>query len=439
MGNTEPGTGSGDRHRGGARRWWGGLAGWSVLASCTPAAGPEAQPAPVDGTATAHDPAVLGHHDVRFEALPAPFATPSADNGPRVVARPEGAWLHVPPGFHVAPYAEGDFTMPRKLAVAPNGDVFVADSEAGTIFVLRGIDAGGRARQRSTFATGLMQPYGLAFAPGWLYVGDTNAVVRLPYNDGDLRCARAPEQVAPLPGRGYHEHWTRNLLFAKDFSKLYVSVGSSTNVEPEGEPERASILEMHADGSGRRIYASGTRNATGMTWRGGALWAVVQERDGLGDDLVPDYLARIEDGAFYGWPFAYSGPHEDPRRRGERPELVARSRAPDLLFQAHTAVMDVVFYDGTMFPPEWRGDAIVSLHGSWNRSQRVGYELVRVHFSGDRPAGGYDDFLTGWMTDPRSREVWGRPVGLAVLGDGSLLAVDDGASCVWRITYDARP
>jgi glucose/arabinose dehydrogenase len=356
------------------------------LAACTPGgAVPDPSPPGRDVDPPAGAPTALAHHDVRFESLPAPFATPSAENMPRVVARPQGARLNLPPGFAIAPYAEGDFVRPRKLAVAPNGDVFVADSEAGTIVVLRGVGSDGRARERSTFAGNLMQPYGLAFAPGWLYVGDTNAVVRFPYKDGDMRASTPPEGVAPLSGSGYHEHWTRNLLFTKDFTKLYVSVGSSTNDEAENDAERATVLEMRPDGGGRRVFASGTRNATGMAWKGGALWAVVQERDGLGDDLVPDYLAHLEGGGFYGWPWAYLGPHEDPGHRGAHPDLVARTRAPDVLFQAHVSVMDIVFYDGPMFPHDWHGDAIVSFHGSWNRSVRTGYQLARVRFSGDRP------------------------------------------------------
>jgi glucose/arabinose dehydrogenase len=381
------------------------------------------------------------HHVVRFQDLPPPYVTPSADNPPRVVPQPQNARLQLPPGFHIAPYAEGGFERPRWLAVAPQGDVFVSDAEAGTIVLLRGMDPGGRAQQRYTFAEGLKQPFGIAFAPGFVYVGDTNAVVRIPYEPGDTRARAAPQIVAPLPGTGYHEHWTRNLLFTKDFTKLYVSVGSSTNDDPEEDPERAAILEMSPDGTARRIYASGTRNPIGLAWRPATseLWAVVQERDGLGDDLVPDYLVHVADGGFYGWPFAYVGPHEDPQHRGQEPALVAKTREPDLLLQAHVATMDLVFYDGAMFPGDWRGDVIVSLHGSWNRSQRVGYELARVHMRGGRPEGGYDDFVTGWMLAPDSKDVWGRPAGLAVLGDGSLLVVDDGGATIWRVTFAGGP
>jgi glucose/arabinose dehydrogenase len=261
--------------------------------------------------------------------------------------------------------------------------------------------------------------------------------VRFAYQAGDVQAHGAPELVAPLPGTGYHEHWTRNLLFTKDFKKLYVSVGSTSNDDVEADPERASVLEMNPDGTGRRIFTRGTRNPIGMKWRPGTseLWAVVQERDGLGDDLVPDYLAHLSEGGFYGWPFAYAGPHEDPRHPGERPDLVAASREPELLLPAHVALMDLLFYDGSMFPSDWRGDLILSEHGSWNRSRRVGYQLVRVRMKDGHPVG-YDDFVTGWMLAPERKEVWGRPVGLAELPDGSLLVVDDGSKSIWRVTYD---
>jgi len=392
---------------------------------------------PADPPAGVPPAAPLEHHSVRFDDLPAPYATPSVFNPPHVVARPRGASLRLPPDFHIAPYAEGGFDLPRWVAVAPGGDAFVTDAHAGTVTVLRGVDARGRARERHTFATGLTQPFGIAFMPGYVYVGDVDEVVRFPYQPGDTQARGPAETIAPLPGGGYHEHWTRNLLFAKDFTKLYVSIGSSTNDDPERDPERAAVLEMDPDGRHRRIFASGTRNPIGMAWRPGTgeLWAVVQERDGMGDDLVPDYVTRLAPGAFYGWPYAYLGPHEDPTHGGERPDLVAETRAPDLLLQAHLAVMDLVFYDGPMFPADWRGDAILSLHGSWNRSRRVGYELARVHVDGGRPAGGYDDFVTGWMLAPDDARVWGRPVGLAVLGDGSLLVVDDGGRMVWRVTF----
>jgi glucose/arabinose dehydrogenase len=373
---------------------------------------------------------------VRLDDLPPPYATRSVSNAPHVVARPPGARLELPPGFRIDPYAEGGFKEPRWLAVAPNGDVFVSDSEAGEVIVLRGVDALGRAKQRSTFATGLRRPFGMAFAPGFLYVGDTDAVVRIAYRTGEMRASAPAVAVAPLPSDG---HWTRNLLFSRDMSKLYVAVGSSSNDDVESDAERGTILEMNPDGSGRRIYAGGTRNAIGMRLRPGTdeLWAVVQERDGMGDDLVPDFLLLVSEGGFYGWPYSYLGSHEDPRHRGERPDLVAKARTPDLLVQAHLALMDLVFVEGPMFPGAWLGDVIVSEHGSWNRSRRVGYGLARIRMLGGRPAGAYDDFVAGWMIRPESKEVWGRPAGLALAHDGALLIADDGGAMIWRITYTA--
>jgi glucose/arabinose dehydrogenase len=382
-------------------------------------------------------PPASAHPVIRFADLPPPYATPSVTNPPIVVPRPAKAQLRLPPGFRIAAFADDGFQRPRRLALAPNGDVFVSDSDAGAIAVLRGVSAAGQAAQRFVFATGLTQPFGIAFAPGFVYVGDTNAVVRFRYEPGDVEARAPPEVVAALPGTGYHEHWTRNLLFGEHFTKLYVSVGSTSNDEPEENPERAAVLEMNADGTARRIFASGTRNPIGMAWRPGTseLWAVVQERDGLGDDLVPDYLARVVEGGFYGWPFAYLGPHEDPRRRGERPDLVAKTREPDVLLPAHFALMDLVFCDGPMFPADWRGDVVLSAHGSWNRSKRVGYELLRVRMREGKPQGGYEDFVTGWALAPDLEEVWGRPVGLVILPDGSLLIADDGALAIWRVTF----
>ena len=375
---------------------------------------------------------MLQHHEVRTDRLPAPFATKSAGNPPIVVSRPAGASLHVPPGFTIAMYAE-KLEDPRNMVLAPNGDVFVAETAAGRISILRDANNDGVVDRRFTFATDLNEPFGLAFRGDSLYIGDTDAVVRVPYKAGQTAANATPQRLAPLPTGG---HSTRNVIFNRDASKMYVAVGSASNVRPE-EPIRAAILEYNPDGSGRRVFAGGLRNPVGLAWQPGtnALWTAVNERDGLGDDLVPDYITDVKDGAFYGWPYSYLGQHADPRLRGERTDLVQKAIVPSVLIQAHSAALGLTFYEGAMFPPEYRGRAIVALHGSWNRTQRTGYKVISVPFRDGNPAGGYDDLVTGWSTDPDSRNVWGRPVGVLVLRDGSLLIADDGAGVIWRLSY----
>lgn len=375
-----------------------------------------------------------GHYDIQPSQLPPPGATRSSSNPPRMVPQPANVKLNLPPGFQISTWAEGDLENPRRLALAPNGDVFLADSESGRILVFRDPRNAGKATERFVFAAGLQSPFGMAFHGGYLYVGQTNAVVRFRYRPGQTKAEGQPEKLADLPSGG---HWTRDVLFTPDGNKMLVSVGSASNDNPGEDPVRAAISEYNPDGSGHRLFATGTRNPIGLALYPGTnqLWAVVQERDGLGDDLPSDYLTHIQDGGFYGWPYAYIGPHLDPHNAHRRPDLVKKTITPDILFQAHSAPIDVVFYQGRMFPREYQGDAFVSFHGSWNRSRRTGYKIVRVHFQGGKPAGGYDDFVTGWMLSPDSREVWGRPAGLLVLKDGSLLIADDGANKIWRITY----
>ncbi|HEX5706349.1 MAG TPA: sorbosone dehydrogenase family protein [Pyrinomonadaceae bacterium] len=376
-------------------------------------------------------------YEIRPEDLPPPREEESATNPPRVVARPTGAPFQVPPGFRVELYSGEGFENPRWMAEAPNGDVFVADSQANRIQVLRDTNGDMRPDARVVFAENLNQPFGMAFRENHLYVANTDSVVRFAYKPGQTRAEGPPEKLADLPGKGYNQHWTRNVVFSPDGRKMYVTVGSETNVSVEPEPMRAAITEFNPDGTGKRIFASGLRNPVGLAFHPttGVMWTTVNERDRLGDDLVPDYLTSVRDGGFYGWPYSYIGKNVDPRRRGERPDLVAKSIVPDLLIQSHSAALGLVFYAGEMFPAEYRGDAFVALRGSWNRTRRTGYKIIRVPFREGRPAGHYEDFLTGFLPDDASRTVWGRPVGLLVLRDGSLLLSEDGNNTIWRITY----
>ncbi len=382
----------------------------------------------------------LAHHEITPATLPPPFSTSSSNNPPRIIPRPAATQLNLPPGFEISTFAEGGFEMPRWMALAPNGDVFLADSEAGAIIVLRDSHGHGAADMRFTFAKGLNQPFGMAFWHDYFYVANTDSVVRFRYKAGQTKAEDAPEKICDLPGKGYNQHWTRNVIFSSDGSKMYVTVGSKTNVDAEPDPMRATISEYNPDGTGHRFVTQGTRNPIGLAFNPttGKLWANVQERDGLGDDLPADYLIEVKAGGFYGWPFAYLGPHEDPRHQGERPDLVQKTIIPDVMFQAHSAILGLLFYDGKMFPKEYRGDAFVAMHGSWNRSKRTGYKIVRVRFKNGRPVGAYDDFVRGWMLAENSRNVWGRPVGLLILKDGSMLITDDGGNKVWRVTYKGR-
>ena len=386
-----------------------------ALAGCT---GDAAQPI---ATTTSG----LGHHEIRVDQLPAPFATKSAGNPPTISNRPSNAQLHLPPGFHIALYATG-IDDPRNMILAPNGDVIVAQSGANQISILRN-------GKQYAFTTQIPDPFGLAIQGEWLYVGAEEGIYRMPYHVGDTASRGGVQKLAPLPGGG---HSTRNIIFTPDGNQLFVSIGSESNVSQEAPP-RAAIMQYDANGKHGHTFAFGLRNPVGLAWNPATheLWTAVNERDGLGDDLVPDYITDVRPGAFYGWPYSYLGAHEDPRRRGERPDLVAHAVVPSLLIQSHSAPLGLTFYNGTMFPPAYRGRAFVALHGSWNRSQRTGYSVISVPFRNGKPSGGYDDFVTGWMTDPSSSRVWGRPVGLLVLADGSLLISDDGANVIWRVTY----
>ena len=365
--------------------------------------------------------------------LPAPFATPSADNGPHVVDKPEGAQLSLPAGFQVDIYAEG-FEQPRFMALGPSNELLVSDAvKNGSVYVLDD------QKQKKKLIGGLERPYGLAFWKDYLYVGETTSIKRYKY-DAKNRTAGKGEEVISLAGLD-GGHWTRSLLFDRKGEKLYVGIGSRSNVSAGEDPRRAAINRYNPDGTGHEIYVSGTRNPIGLHWYPGTntLWAAVQERDLLGDDLVPDYFTQIQQGGFYGWPYAYIGPHEDPRRKDEKPDLVAKTIAPDVILPAHVAVLDVLFYTGKQFPAEYQGGAFLAFHGSWNRSKRVGQEIAFLPFKNGKPAADQPrHFLTGWMLSPEKREVWGRPVAPLQLPDGSILVSDDGGNKIWRISYKSR-
>jgi len=371
------------------------------------------------------------HHEINAKDLPKPYATPAVDNSSETVARPEGVTPEVPKGFAISAYATG-LGDPRWMALAPNGDVFLADPRSGNILLLRGTV---KAEQTYTFAQGFERPHGLAFHNGALYVGDMNAVWKLPYKDGATQ-AGVRERVTHQDFGGKDGHFTRDIAFGPD-GTLYLAIGSAGNVEDTDPPTRASVQKVGADGM-LSTFASGTRNPVGIAFRPGTneLWVSVNERDGLGDDLPPDYATHLEPGGFYGWPYAYIGQHPDPTFGAKRPDVVAKTKTPDVLFQAHSAPLGLVFYEGSQFPVDYKGDAFVSLHGSWNSGHPHGYKVVRIHFVNGKPAGGYDDFVTGfWDGKTSPAKVYGRPAGLLVAKDGSLLIADDAGKTVWRVSY----
>ena len=380
-------------------------------------------------------------HKITAGDLPPPFMTPSASNAPSLIARPRDAWPKAPKGFQVTLYADG-LAMPRVIRTAPNGDIFVAEAAAGRITVFRGI-ANGKAQSSTVFAQNLNRPYGIAFYPSgtdprWVYVGNTDAVIRFPYRSGALQAGGPAERLVGLPGgRG---HWTRDIRFSLDDKTLFVAVGSASNADdPDltpAEGHRADILAVDPDGSHLRIFASGIRNPSGLAVdpRDGRLWCTVNERDGLGDNLVPDYITSVRENGFYGWPWWYIGAHQDPRHAGKHPELRDQVIVPDVLVQPHNASLQITFYDGIQFPKEYSGDIFATEHGSWNKAVRTGYEVIRVprHQTG-QASGEYEDFLTGFVLP--NGQAWGRPVGVTTAADGSLLVTDDGSNSIWRIAY----
>jgi glucose/arabinose dehydrogenase/cytochrome c2 len=432
-------------------------------------ASPEPKPAPAAGTLLTGEQAFGDFQSdapgvrrrITLADLPAPFATDSARNSPGIADPPAGAAPLVPAGFRVDRFTS-DLDNPRLLQVAPNGDVFVAESSAGRVVILRARDGATSSEQTSVFAQGLTLPFGIAFYPPgpdprFVYVANTNSVVRFPYRNGDLVATGPAQTVIPRLTRGGGGHWTRDVVFSKDGTRMFVSVGSGSNVAEEmpkwpaaraqaweqghglgaawGDEEgRADVRVFDPDGRNGRVFASGIRNCVGLAIEPvtGDLWCSVNERDGLGDNLVPDYLTSVRDGAFYGWPWFYLGDHEDPRRAGERPGLANQITVPDVLVQPHSASLEMTFYDGAMFPAAYRGDAFAAFHGSWNRAVRTGYKVVRVRFENGRPTGEYDDFLTGFVID--ADRVWGRPVGVAVAHDGALLVSEDANGTIWRVS-----
>ena len=428
--------------------------------------------APVIATAGATDPFDWRHQspgakrEIVAAQLPAPFSTPSPRNNPAVVAKPAGATLSVPAGFKVELFAK-DLNGPRVVRVAPNGDIFIAETRANRIRVLRAADGAAKPEADEIFAANLDRPFGIAFYPAgndpkWVYFANNNSIVRFPYRGGDLRATGAAEVIVPKLSDTTNGHTTRDIAFSKDGRRLFVSVGSASNVA-EGAPKktaaeisawdkehglgaawgpefhRANVLVTDPEGKAPlKVFASGIRNPVGLAIEPvtGALWACTNERDGLGDDLVPDYATSVKEGGYYGWPWYYMGNNEDPRQAGVRPDLAGKATVPDVLLQAHSAALQISFYNATagasVFPADYRGDLFVALHGSWNRVSRTGYKVVRAKMQNGKATGEYEDFLTGFVADERS--VWGRPVGVAVAHDGALLVTEDGNGTMWRVS-----
>jgi glucose/arabinose dehydrogenase len=436
-------------------------------------------------------------HKITLADLPAPNPSEAVNNTAHIVARPADAWPTAPPGFKVTLYAGGDttpmqradnkqhmqrssgtFTEPRLIRTAPNGDLFVADSGAGEIIVLRGVKPDGKAATIATFASGLDHPFGIAFYPlgpdpQWVYVGNTGNVQRFPYHSGDLHAAGPAQTIVPqlagwaqLTGGG---HWTRDVVFTKDGKHMLVSVGSGSNVDDADthprEFHRADILEFSPAGKFEQVYAHGLRNCVGeaINPATGSLWCSVNERDNLGNHLVPDYVTSVPEGSFFGWPWYYMGGHRDPRledpcangtgpnpqrtsplsageaKNCKRSNMSSQVRTPDVLVQPHMASLEMTFYPDhkSQFPAEYDGAAFAAEHGSWNRDPRAGYNVIFIPMHNGHAAGEYDDFLDGFLT--KDGQVWGRPVGVTVANDGSLFVTDDGSRSVWHVAYTGKP
>ena len=403
-------------------------------------------------TDAAHESPGIRRH-LTVADLPGPALQESVDNGPTMVPRPANAWPIPPKGFKVELYADG-LDNPRLIRTAPNGDLFLAESATGKIKVFRGVGPDGRARQVSVFSADLRQPFGIAFYPAgpnprWLYIGNTDGIVRFPYGNGDLTARGPAENLAELPGGGLLRgggHWTRDVVFSKDGTKLFASVGSHSNVDDsDTHPEefhRADVLEFTPEGKFLKVYASGLRNCVGeaINPATGELWCSTNERDGLGNNLPPDYITHVQEDGFYGWPWFYyggaAGGIQDPRHPGKHPELKSKVITPDILLNPHFASLEMLFYEGSQFPAEFKGEGFAAEHGSWNRAQRGGYEVIRLPMKNGHATGEYEDFLTGFVLPDGT--VWGRPVGVAQAKDGSLFVSDDGSRSIWHVSYTGK-
>jgi glucose/arabinose dehydrogenase len=374
--------------------------------------------------------------------LPPPYATESKTNNSKVVGWPNGVTPKAPEGFTVTKFADG-FENPRWTYIAPNQDIFVVESgtraSKNQITVLRDKDKDGKFETREVFIKDLNKPFGMLILKDFFYIANTDGLYRYPYKNNPLKLETKGEKILELPAGGYNNHWTRNLLASLDGSKIYVSVGSGSNNAEHGvdkEVRRAAILEINPDGTGEKIYASGLRNPVGMDWNPAnkELWTAVNERDELGDELVPDYITSVKKDGFYGWPYSYFGSIPDPRMKGERKDLVEKSIVPDVPVGAHTASLGLAFYTKDKFPAKYKNGAFVGQHGSWNRSKISGYKVLFVPFKDGKPSGKPEDFLTGFISDENKAEVYGRPVGVTVMNDGSLLVNDDSSNTIWKVT-----
>lgn len=375
--------------------------------------------------------------------LPPPYATESARNESRMVDWPENTTPAAPAGFTVTLFARG-LDNPRHTYMAPNDDLFVVESNTrkskDRITLIRDRDYDGNPEARHIFLENLNQPFGMLVLGDWFYVANTDGLFRYPYQTDDVKITAQGQKILDLPAGGYNNHWTRNLIASQDGKKIYISVGSGSNVGENGmehEVRRAAILEVNPDGSGEKIYAEGLRNPVGMDFhpQTGILWTAVNERDELGDDLVPDYLTSVQPGKFYGWPYAYFGPIEDPRRAGERPDLVKKTVVPEVSLGSHTASLGLAFYTGKTFPERYKNGAFVAQHGSWNRSVLSGYKVVFVPFENGKPTGPAEDFLGGFLEPGSDTNAYGRPSAVLVLPDGSLLVNDDSGNALWKVSY----